>query len=82
MKPEETPFTPLPAHPAPPPETSLFVCGLCGNQFTHSGLVCGTCPMQTACELVRCPNCGFQFPRSSRIVDFLRRVLRRAWRRP
>jgi hypothetical protein len=80
MKPEETPFTPLPAHPDA--ETSTFVCGLCGNRFTHGGLVCGTCPMQTGCALVRCPHCGFQFPRSSRIVDFLRRVFRRDRRHP
>jgi hypothetical protein len=74
---DEIPFTPLPAHPA---EATVFTCGLCGNRFTHGGLVCGTCPMQTGCALVRCPHCGFQFPRSSRIVDFLRRVFRRARR--
>jgi hypothetical protein len=74
---DEIPFTPLPAHPA---EATVFACGLCGNRFTHAGLVCGTCPMQTGCALVRCPHCGFQFPRSSGIVDFLRRVFRRARR--
>ncbi len=78
MKPEELPFTPLPAHPA---EASIFTCALCGNRFTHAGLVCGTCPMQTGCALVRCPNCGFQFPRSSRIVDFVRRLFRRPGRK-
>jgi hypothetical protein len=74
MRPDEVPFVPLPAHPA---ESSVFTCGLCGNRFTHGGLVCGTCPMQTGCALVRCPNCGFQFPRSSRIVDALGRLFRR-----
>lgn len=79
MKPEDLPFVALPAHPA---EGSVFTCGLCGNRFTHAGLVCGTCPMQTGCALVRCPNCGFQFPRSSRTADFFRRLFRRARRRP
>ena len=73
MTPDEIPFSPLPAHPE---AGTVFACGLCGNRFTHSGLVCGTCPMQTACALVRCPHCGFQFPRSSGVVDFFRRALR------
>jgi hypothetical protein len=78
MTPEETPFTPLPAHPD---SGSVFECGLCGNRFTHAGLVCGTCPMQTGCALVRCPNCGFQFPRSSRVVDAFRGLFGRFRRR-
>lgn len=78
MKPEDVPFVALPAHPA---EASAFTCGLCGNRFTHGGLVCGTCPMQTGCALVRCPNCGFQFPRSSRIVDAFARMFQRLRRK-
>jgi hypothetical protein len=78
MSPEETPFSPLTAHPF---GGTSFTCGLCGNRFTHSGLVCGTCPMQTGCALVRCPHCGFQFPRSSWIADFFRRIFRLSWRR-
>jgi hypothetical protein len=78
MTPDEVPFVPLPAHPA---EASVFTCALCGNRFTHSGLVCGTCPMQTGCALVRCPNCGFQFPRSSRIVTAFRALRARLRRK-
>jgi len=78
MNPEQLPFTPLPAHPA---AASKFTCGLCGNRFTHGGLVCGTCPMQTGCELVRCPHCGFQFPRSSKIADAFARLVRRLRRK-
>jgi hypothetical protein len=78
MNPEERPFWPLHARA---PEGTVFTCGLCGHRFTHSGLVCGTCPMKTGCALVRCPHCHFQFPRSSGIVEFVRRAFRRAWRR-
>jgi NMD protein affecting ribosome stability and mRNA decay len=78
MKPEEVPFVALPAHPS---EASAFTCGLCGYRFMHGGLVCGTCPMQTGCALVRCPNCGFQFPRSSWIADAFGRLLRRLRRK-
>lgn len=73
MKPDDVPFVSLPAHPG---DATTFACGLCGHRFTHSGLVCGTCPMQTGCALVRCPNCGFQFPRSSETVNLLRRLFR------
>jgi hypothetical protein len=79
MRPEEIPFTPLPAVSA---TANVFACGLCGNRFTHGGLVCGSCPMQTGCELVRCPNCGFQFPRTSRIAAFFVRLFRRSRRSP
>lgn len=70
----------LPAHPdafRPDGEEgggTLFQCLLCGCRFTHGGRVCGSCPMATGCELVRCPNCGYQFPRSSRIADAFRRL--------
>jgi len=53
---------------------TLFLCALCGCRFTHGGQVCGSCPMSTGCDLVRCPNCGYQFPRSSRIADAFRRL--------
>jgi DNA-directed RNA polymerase subunit RPC12/RpoP len=79
MNPQEVPFATLPSHE---PDATVFVCALCGNRFSHGGLVCGTCPMETGCALVRCPNCGFQFPRSSHIVDFFRRLFGRVRRRP
>ena len=52
---------------------SAFVCALCGLRFTHGGRVCGACPMGAACDLVRCPGCGYQFPRGSRVVEWLSR---------
>jgi predicted amidophosphoribosyltransferase len=54
-------------------EGTVFVCGLCGARFTHGGQVCGGCALQAGCHLVKCPSCGYQFPRSSRLVDWLRR---------
>lgn len=58
-------------------EGALLRCGLCGTEFTHGGRVCRTCPLGAGCDLVRCPNCGFQFPRRSRLADWARRVTRR-----
>lgn len=56
-------------------EATVFTCALCGARFTHGGLACGACPLAWGCDLVRCPHCGYQFPRSSRLVDWFRRRL-------
>ena len=53
-----------------------FSCSLCGARFTHGTLVCGGCPLNAGCEVVKCPSCGFQSPRRSRIVDLAQRLFR------
>ena len=58
-------------------EATVFDCGLCGTSFTHADKVCGSCPINAGCDLVRCPNCGYQFPRTSRLAEWVRRVVRR-----
>jgi len=69
----------LPFAPAPDVETA-FACALCGLRFTHGGQVCASCPITHGCEeLVRCPRCGYQFPRGSRTVAWLQGRWRR-WR--
>jgi len=49
---------------------TVFSCGMCGTRFTHGGQVCSSCPLHAGCDLVKCPNCGFQFPRRSALVDW------------
>ena len=51
-----------------------FTCSLCGAHFTHGTLVCISCPLNAGCEVVKCPSCGFQSPRRSRIVEVVRRL--------
>jgi hypothetical protein len=60
-----------------PGVSSVFTCALCGGRFTHGEKVCGSCPLNRGCEVVRCPNCGYQFPRESVIVRWVTRLLRR-----
>ena len=61
---------------------NAFACALCGLRFTHGGQVCASCPITHGCdELVRCPRCGYQFPRGSRTLAWLQRLWRRR-RRP
>lgn len=68
---------PLAFMPASDAETA-FACALCGLRFTHGGQVCASCPITHGCEeLVRCPRCGYQFPRGSRTVAWLQRLWRR-----
>ncbi len=69
-------FRAVPA--AAPAEGTVFACTLCGARFTHAEKACSACPLNHGCEVVRCPNCGFQFPRESQLVRLARRLLGRA----
>ena len=71
LNPEIVPFVPkLDEHS----DATEFTCSLCGAHFTHGTLVCVSCPLNAGCEVVKCPSCGFQSPRRSRIVDAVRRL--------
>lgn len=54
---------------------SLVVCDLCGARFSAARLECGRCPFSAGCRIVRCPHCGYSFPRGSRMLEALRRIL-------
>jgi predicted amidophosphoribosyltransferase len=56
---------------------TVFACGLCGLQFTHGDRCCSSCALGAACELVKCPRCGYQFPRGSQVFEWLGRMARR-----
>lgn len=76
-----------PPHPsefrpaAPGSPATLFVCGLCGLGFSHGDQACGGCLLGNGCRLVRCPRCGFQFPREAASLGWARRAWRRLTRR-
>ena len=42
----------------------MTTCGLCGYRFDpeESQSACAACPLHTKCALLRCPNCGYEFP--------------------
>ena len=61
---------------------TLFQCPLCGLRFSHGGQVCGGCVLRSGCDLVSCPGCGYSFPRTSRLVEWVKRLLRRGRRGP
>ncbi len=52
-------------------------CPLCGLDFT--GEEChSSCPMARGCAMIRCPRCDYEFVESGRLLDMLRRWVRRA----
>ena len=78
--PNDTPFVARPADRGEPGIATSFQCPLCGGRFTHGTLVCTSCPLNVGCEIVKCPSCGYQFPRRSRLVEWARRWMPRAER--
>ena len=53
------------------------LCPLCGAGIEGGGKGCASCPLAWNCDLLRCARCGYQFPRGSRLVAWVKRVLRR-----
>jgi hypothetical protein len=74
--PGDVPFTPL---DGPGGDASVFRCPLCAARFTHAGQACPSCPVNAGCHLLTCSECGYAFPRESRLVNWIRRL---AGRRP
>jgi len=54
-----------------------YRCGLCSHEFAEgSETLCGSCPMHRGeCGLVKCPQCGYEFPTGSRVVHWIRKIL-------
>lgn len=54
-----------------------MICRLCGYEFDATAMACHTgCPMGSRCNLICCPNCGYQVvdESKSRFANFLRRL--------
>lgn len=55
-----------------------MLCQLCGYEFNATNMACHTeCPMGSRCNLICCPNCGYQVVDESK--SFLARLLHRLW---
>lgn len=51
-------------------------CPLCGLKFKieNAFQLCRNCPLALKCKLVKCPNCGYEFPPSREINIWKRRI--------
>jgi Fe2+ transport system protein FeoA len=53
-------------------------CALCGFEFEKLGASCAaSCMLARYCGLVRCPNCGYEFPEPTQAPNWLQRLLKR-----
>lgn len=54
------------------------VCLFCGFAFAPADTLCQHgCPLRTACGLIRCPNCDYEFPAQAERVSWFRRLFGR-----
>lgn len=54
------------------------VCSMCGFRFDPDQQeVCQSCPLQRGCQLIRCPQCGFEMtdPERSKLARWAKRWL-------
>ncbi|OFW01823.1 MAG: hypothetical protein A3I61_05620 [Acidobacteria bacterium RIFCSPLOWO2_02_FULL_68_18] len=51
---------------------------MCGFEFEKHQTTCATgCPLGKYCRLVRCPNCGYEFPEPSEPLTWFARLFGR-----
>jgi NMD protein affecting ribosome stability and mRNA decay len=57
--------------------STRYTCPLCGTEFEKGeNSVCKSCPLGSrTCNLLCCPNCGYEWPEGSRWVDRIKNVL-------
>ena len=56
-------------------------CPLCGFRSDGAFPECGGCSVRRSCTQVRCPNCGYRYVESSRLLDWLSSTYERVIRR-
>ena len=62
----------------PQAPSHYHLCPLCGYEFRDSDTGCHAgCPMSKHCNLIKCPNCQYEFPAHPETLGWLRRFFRR-----
>ncbi len=58
-------------------EGQFVVCPLCGFPFIpQKGGCFSSCPWGKNCQLFCCPQCHYRFPAESKLVSFIKKVLK------
>ena len=73
VSPENLPFESL---DGAADDATVFQCPLCAARFTHGLQSCPSCPVNAGCALVTCPNCHYAYPRESKVVGWLKRLVK------
>jgi len=52
-------------------------CSFCGHQFDsdEAASACEGCGLVKSCNLVACPNCGFESPPDAELPGFIRKII-------
>lgn len=52
-----------------------LVCPLCGFAFNPlENPACSSCPLKSKCQVVCCPNCGYQTVVKAEFTDFIAKL--------
>lgn len=51
-------------------------CAMCGKEFTEeqSTSCCKGCSLTKGCKLIKCPNCGYEWPKEP---DWLKKLIKK-----
>ncbi len=54
-------------------------CPFCGLEYNEEESVsaCRQCPMSGGCDMLRCPRCGYEVPRRSRLLAAIESIGRK-----
>jgi C4-type Zn-finger protein len=56
-------------------ESGFVVCPLCGRQFDpKANQACSKCPFKKGCQVVCCPNCGYQTVVEGKLGDAMKKL--------
>jgi hypothetical protein len=50
---------------------------MCGYEFEESDATCESCAHIGGCSLAKCPHCGFEIPKETKVVKFFKKVMGR-----
>jgi hypothetical protein len=53
-------------------------CSLCGFKFDEDESIscCEGCALSRNCNMIRCPNCGFEVPAEPKLIKVLKKLRR------
>jgi hypothetical protein len=78
---KRTTGVPLPILGDEPDRAEPRICPLCGARASFGSSSCAVCPMGSRCDVLCCPNCGYEFVEKSVVYDFLQGLFRRLRKR-
>lgn len=48
-------------------------CSLCGFEFSGDDALCSGCPVNSGCNTICCPNCGYQTVGESELISWIKK---------